>query len=458
VQKTAVLNVVGLTPSLIGEHTPRLREFVQRSRLASMKPPLPAVTSTVQATLLTGRSPQQHGVVANGWYDRDDAEVRLWRRSHRQIQGDKIWDAGKRRDATFTCANLFFMHAMFSSADYTLAARPSYPADGRKLPDCYGKPNDLRHEVQAELGTFPLFRFWGPATSIESSSWIARAAMCVDLKYSPTLSLVYLPHLDYVLQREGPSGPGVAKDLREIDAVVGELIDYFEGRGNARVIVLSEYGISAVSRPVHLNRVLREAGLIAIRDEERREILEPGDSAAFAVADHQVAHVYVNDPRRLDEVRRLVANTPGVAQVLSRDEASSIGLNHPRSGELIALSGPDAWFTYYYWLDDRRMPDFARTVDIHRKPGYDPAELFIDPSIAAPKLKLASILARKKLGFRTLMNVIPPHGDLVRGSHGLPPASREEAPVFVTGQKDLCAADDFDAAAARDLILRHVFE
>jgi predicted AlkP superfamily pyrophosphatase or phosphodiesterase len=452
--KTVVLNVVGLTRSLIGEHTPRLAMLSERSNVAAIGSVLPAVTTTVQSTYLTGTLPREHGIVGNGWYFRDECEVKFWRQSNHLVQRPKVWDAAKRIDPSFTCANLFWWYAMYSTADYTVTPRPMYPADGRKLPDVWTTPPELRDELQERLGQFPLFKFWGPATSIESSRWIADAALEVDRRFNPTLTLVYLPHLDYVLQRVGPDVAKAARDLAEIDGVVGDLLDHYEQTG-ARVIVLSEYGMARVSKPVHLNRVLRENGLLAVREELGRELLDAGASIAFAVADHQVAHVYVNDPGRLDEVRALVEATPGVERVLGEYTKAEAGLDHARSGELVAIAAPNAWFTYYYWLDGARAPDFASTVDIHRKPGYDPAELFIDPTLPAAKLKIAATLLRKKLGFRTLLRVIPTDATLVHGSHGRAPASDDEAPLLLTSR----ALEDRPRVAATDvyhLILKHL--
>ena len=453
--KTVVLNVVGLTRSLISrENTPRLHALAERGNAAAIGSVIPAVTTTVQATYLTGTLPSEHGIVGNGWYFRDECEVKFWRQSNKLVQRPSVWDAAKRIDPSFTSANMFWWYNMYTTADISVTPRPMYPADGRKLPDVYSNPRALRDELQKELGQFPLFKFWGPATSIESSRWIADASIRVDRKFNPTLALIYLPHLDYELQRVGPELSKIGKDLREIDAVVGSLLDHFEER-KARVIVLSEYGIAHVNKPVHLNRVLRENGLIAVREELGHELLDAGASAAFAVADHQVAHVYVNEPSRLDEVRRLLEATPGVERVLGDVGKHEIGLDHPRSGELIAIAAPNAWFTYYYWLDDDRAPDFATTVDIHRKPGYDPAELFIDPTLPAPKLKIAAMLVRKKLGFRTMLKVIPTDATLVRGSHGRAAMTDAEAPVLLT-DRTLEGRSHVPATDVHSLILRHL--
>ncbi len=454
-RKTVVINAVGLTPGLLGPSTPRLRAFAERGALATVSPVLPAVTCSVQMTYLTGRYPDEHGIVGNGWYFRDECEVRFWRQSNKLVGHPKVWEVARSLDPSFTCANLFWWYNMYSSADYSVTPRPMYPADGRKIPDVYTQPDGLRTELQSELGRFPLFSFWGPNTSIRATRWIAEAAKWIDRHHDPTLALVYLPHLDYCLQRHGPDLRKVAGDLEELDAICGDLIDYYESRGT-QVIILSEYGITRVSEPVHINRVLREHGLLSVREELGRELLDAGASTAFAVADHQVAHVYLNDPARLPEVRALLEATDGVERVLDDEGKREHHLDHPRSGDLVAVAEPHAWFTYYYWLDDDRAPDFARTVDIHRKPGYDPVELFLDPEIKRPKLKVAATLLKKYLGFRYLMDVIPLDASLVQGSHGTAPSSPDEAPLFITREARLLDGKQLDATDVFSLILRHL--
>jgi predicted AlkP superfamily pyrophosphatase or phosphodiesterase len=454
-RKTVVINVVGLTPGLLGEHTPYLAGWIGRGTMASVRPALPAVTCTAQATYLTGKYPNQHGIVANGWYFRDEGEVKFWRQSNRLVQAPKIWQIARELDPTFTCANLFWWYNMYSSVDYAVTPRPMYPADGRKIPDIYTQPAELRPELNSRLGTFPLFDFWGPRTSIRSSRWIADAAKMIDRKHDPTLTLIYLPHLDYNLQRVGPKSPAIHPDLREIDAVCQDLISYYEGR-ETQVIVLSEYCITEVTKPIHINRILRSHGLVAVREELGLELLDVGASAAFAVADHQVAHIYVNDPTKMKQVRGILEEIPSVEYLLDSAGKEAQHLNHPRSGDFIAVSEPDAWFTYYYWLDDARAPDFARTVDIHRKPGYDPAELFIDPSLRLPKLKVGLTLLKKLLGFRYLMDVIPLDASLVQGSHGAVNGSPDDSPLFATAQAGLLDAPSIDAASVCDLIQRHL--
>lgn len=452
--RTAVINVVGLTPGLLGPHTPQLNAL--KDAMAPIEPVVPAVTCTAQTTYLTGQLPQEHGIVANGWYFRDLDQIWLWRQSNRLVQTPRIWDLARARNPAFTCANTFWWYAMATHADVTLTPRPLYLANGLKLPDFYCQPADLRESLREQIGQFPLFDFWGPATSIRSSAWIAQAARAVEERFAPTLQLVYLPHLDYCLQRLGPRGD-VASDLAAIDAVCGELIAFLRNRG-VRIVVLSEYGITEVSRPVHINRVLREAGLLAIKRDLGRDYLDTGASRAFAVADHQIAHVYVSEQADIGRVKALCADIPGVGAVLDEAGQRELGLAHERSGEIVLLAEHDSWFTYYFWLDDACAPDYARCVDIHNKPGYDPVELFLDPALRFPKLAVGAKLARKLLGFRYTMDVIPLDATLVRGSHGLSSRTTQDMPLLMTSEPHLLQRERLSATQVCGVLLDHVFE
>ena len=454
-KKTVVINVVGLSNRHIGEHTPRIAAFQKKGQNRVIKPVLPAVTCTAQSTYLTGKSPQEHGIVANGWYFKDECEVKFWRQSNKLVEASKIWDELKAMDPNFSCANLFWWYNMYSKADYSVTPRPNYIADGRKIPDCYSFPAGLRDELQAQFGDFPLFKFWGPRTSIESSQWIADAAIHTDKKYNPTLSLVYLPHMDYNLQRYGVEDARVHKDLQEIDAVVGQLLDHFEG---SRIILLSEYGITPVSQPVHLNRELRKANLLGIRVERGLELLDPGASKAFAVADHQWAHIYLNDEGCREQVRDILQNTPGVQKIWEGEQRNEVGMNHARSGDFVVMADQDSWFTYYFWEDDRKAPDYARMVDIHKKPGYDPVEMFTDPNDPLVTAKVIKKLIAKKLGFRTVMNVIPLKAELVGGSHGRMPEDEKDFPVFLSNMPEVDTPKQIEATQVYDLIKQHVIK
>ncbi len=485
--RLAVINVVGLTTALIGEHTPRIAEFRRRGALAHIAPAFPAVTCTAQSNYLTGKTPSEHGIVGNGWFNRELAEVQFWKQSNHLVQSPKIWDALRLtpRASRLAIANCFWWFNMYSSVDYAITPRPIYKADGGKIFDVYSWPYSIREEIKKDLGEFPFFGFWGPAAGLDSpqgtadcaTRWIAESAKWIENKFSPALNLIYLPHLDYNLQRHGvrslnPSivesanastiqpfnastNPAIVPDLQTIDAIVGDLIDFFGKRG-VQVVLLSEYGLTNVDTPVHLNRIFRERGWLTVKDELGLEILDAGASRVFAVADHQVAHIYLNDPSLKNSVRDVLEKTPGVGEILGLAEKTAAGIDHLRAGDLMAVARENAWFTYYYWLDDARAPDFARTVDIHRKPGYDPVELFLDPKIPLPKLKIAWRLLQKKLGFRMLMDVVPLDASLVKGSHGRRPAEKKDWPVFITSQPELLRAEQVESTDVYQILQSHL--
>ncbi len=433
--KLVVIDVVGLTPRLLGEDTPNLSRLASDGFRAELGGVLPAVTCTAQSTMLTGGLPRDHGIVGNGWYFRDLSEVWLWRQSNRLVGGEKVWERARRRRPGFTCAKVFWWFNMYSTADFSVTPRPVYAADGRKIPAIYTEPPELRERIESAIGPFPFFEFWGPRAGLPSSEWIARCAREVISLHDPDLTLVYLPHLDYDFQRFGPSHERSRAALRAIDRVAGELIDFARERG-CRVLVVSEYGIGEVERSVSINRVLREEGLLRVRDTVAGETLDAGASRAFAVADHQVAHVYVRDPDDVTAVARLLESTPGVDRVLDEEAKRAVGLDHPRSGELVAVSAPRTWFDYYYWLDDARAPDFARTVDIHRKPGYDPVELFLDPAQPMIRARILGKLFARRLGLRTLLDVVPLDPSLVRGSHGRRESDPLDGPLLIASERE----------------------
>jgi predicted AlkP superfamily pyrophosphatase or phosphodiesterase len=450
-----VLDVVGLTHAMLGPLTPNIGRLANDGFARPLGTVLPAVTCTAQSTLLTGLLPRAHGIVANGWYFRDLAEVGFWKQSNALVHGERIYQAAKKRDSRHTTAKMFWWYNMYADVDWSMTPRPSYPADGRKVFDSYSQPPELRDSLQAKLGVFPLPKFWGPAADIASTTWIVDATIEVLRAHRPSLTLAYLPHLDYNLQRLGPDDPRIGDDIRQVDAQAGRLIDAARAAG-AEVIVLSEYAITAVDQPVHINRVLREAGYLTVRREPLGwETLDCGASRAFAVADHQIAHVYVRRAEDVPRVAELLRHVDGIEQVLDRTEQRDYGLDHERSGELVGVAAPRAWFTYYFWLDDALAPDYARTIDIHRKPGYDPVELFLDPKLAFPKLRIAARLAQKALGFRYYMDVIGLDASIVKGSHGRLPAGGREAtdgPVFISSSRAI-ERDNIPMTAVKQLML-----
>lgn len=455
-KKTVVIDIVALSSRVIGKHTPFLKDWIDKGKISPIKPVLPAVTCSAQSVYLTGKSPAENGIVGNGWYFRDECEVKFWRQSNQLVQSEKIWDKAKKINPDFTVSNMFWWYNMYSNADYQVTPRPLYPADGRKLPDCHSHPMELRDRLQKELGQFPLFSFWGPNANISSTKWIAEASKKVDEWHNPTLTLIYLPHLDYNLQRCGIDFSKIGKDLEAIDEVCKDLVTYYENQG-AHVILLSEYGITSVSKPIHINRVLRKKGYIAVKDELGLETLDAGTCKAFAVSDHQVSHVYVKDHQDIPRVKKLLESIPGIEMVLDEGGKKEHKLSHERAGELVAIADKDSWFTYYYWLDDAKAPDYARCVDIHRKPGYDPVEMFANPDIKLLKATIGLKVLKKKLGFRYLMDVIPLDASLVKGSHGRIPEDTLDYPIFVS-QKNLGDQKDIiPSTEVMGLILEGIF-
>lgn len=460
--RVAVLNIVGLSPSVFARRKcPKLQAFAQRAGgIRTLTTDLPAVTCSTQSSMLTGKRPGEHGIVGNGWFDRSLQEAQFWKQSNHLVEAPKVWDTLRARARAAgrpmpTIANSFWWFNMHSSVDVAVTPRPQYRADGRKVPDCWTHPPELRDELQQELGAFPLFHFWGPMSDIRSTDWIARAAMKVEDRCQPALQLVYLPHLDYCLQKFGPEDARIDPEIREIDRVFGALLEFFEKRG-VQVAVLSEYGIAPVDHAVMPNRVLREAGFLSLRVEDGREYLDPGASAAFAVCDHQVAHVYVRRAEDTDAVRAVLEHLPGVERVLDAQAQRAAGIHHARSGDLLAVAAPRAWFAYPWWNDDARAPDYARTVDIHRKPGYDPLELFLDPAIKAPQAYVARQLLLRKLGMRALLETVPLDTSLVRGSHGRNEDGTPYAPVLIADGLDHLDAGPMHVTQVHDAIVHLV--
>jgi predicted AlkP superfamily pyrophosphatase or phosphodiesterase len=451
--KLLVLDVVGLRPKDL-PLAPRIRAVAEGGNgfAAPLRPTFPAVTCTVQASFLTGTTARDHGIVGNGWYFRDLAQVMFWKQANALIQKETVYAAARRTDPAFRCAKMFWWFNMYAPVASSVTPRPEYWADGRKEPDIYGAPPELPLALKEKLGAFPLFNFWGPMADIRSTRWIADASVDVIEREDPELALVYLPHLDYDHQRFGPDDPRSREQVAAVDAEAGKVIDAARARG-AEVIVLSEYGIEDVDRPVFLNRLLHERGLLRVQETGHGQLLDAGASRAFAVCDHQAAHVYVREPEDVPAVRKLLAAEAGVARVLDRSEQAELGIDHERSGELVCVAEKGCWFAYHYWLDEARRPDFAPTVDIHRKPGYDPTELFFDPKLRWPKLRAARRVLQKKLGFRYLVDVIGTDPSIVRGSHGRLYEDDEAGAVIVSSIPRIPGLGDVvDATQVRALI------
>lgn len=405
-----LLSIPGLRSGDLA-HMPRLAALGQKGATLGIVPSFPGVTCTVQAALTTGVGVDKHRVIANGFYWRDKGEVEMWTAWNEVIQAPQIWDTLHQHDPAITSAVWFPLHSKGAKSDYICTPAPIHNPDGSESLWCYTKPTELYGELRDALGHFPLMNFWGPMANIKSTAWIVDSAVVAAKKFKPRFSYIYLPHLDYAAQKFGPNSPQATAALGELDAVIGKLIDGYEAAGLSDVlwVAASEYVITEVSGVGYPNRVLREAGLLGLKDDDGRELLVPAESKAFAMVDHQLAHVFVKDPADVPRVVELFRKDSSVSEVVAGADRGKYGLDQPLSGEVVLVAKPDQWFAYYWWTDDAKAPKFARTVDIHRKPGYDPVELFIDMPTKS----------------------IPLNAALVRGSHGFPATGSDRHGVAI---------------------------
>lgn len=375
--RVIVLDVIGLQPDhLASGRAPNLAALLDGRPTASLQPPFPATTVPVQTTLATGLAPSTHGDVANGEYDRERDEVALWERDSEDRH--RLWEAAS-EDAGLTTGVLFFQHLIGTTADIAVTPSPIEDEDNNLLEmNCWTNPDGFYDELQEEYGHFPLHNYWGPSANEQSSEWILTAARESIERYDPDLLWVYVPHLDYDAQRHGPDSGETLEAVEVVDGLLGEFLDWLrtdDRWGETAVNVVSEYGFHPVDTPVFPNRALREAGLLSVQDDgEGGEEVDLADSRAFAMVDHQVAHVYTDAP---DEARRALEPLTGIETVLHGEGKAEYDLDHPNAGELVLIAASDAWFQYYWWHDHDDAPHYATDMDIHAKPGYDPCELFL---------------------------------------------------------------------------------
>ena len=435
---TILLSLPGLRRGDL-DHMPRTRQRIEAGDRRPLKPHAPCVTWPVQANVITGKLPRDHGVVANGFYWRDRHEVEMWTAGNEVIEAPQIWDRLHELDPPRRSAVWFPMLSKRCGADYVCMPAPVHHPDGSESLWCYTKPEMLYGDLMESLGHFPLQHFWGPLANIESSQWIARSAAMAFGTLRPDFFFIYLPHLDYAAQKHGPQSDQAMEALRELDEVIGELATSIESAGGPiDWLVVGEYAITEVSHVVYPNRVLRQRGWLEVAaDDQGKELIDLQNTTAWALVDHQFSHVYVreNDASLWRKIADSFASVEGIAEVLVGDERARYALDHPRSGEIVLISDPDSWQAYYWWLDDSRAPDFARTVDIHRKPGYDPVELFFDPATRS----------------------IPLDATLVRGSHGAPADRADQLTEIACSRPGVLAAsqyDDTDVACIVEQLVR----
>jgi len=425
VKRIIVIDIVGLESKHISEQTtPNIFKISQTGETRELQTVFPAVTCTVQSSLLSGSYPEVHGIISNGLYDRQHYSVSFWGQSSNLVQADRIWDVIKMHQNDSKTAVLFWQNTMYSNADFVLTPRPLHMED-KMIMWCYSKPPGSYEKLSDKIGKFDLTWYWGPLVSKRSSEWIEMATEYVLENEKPNFLFTYIPHLDYSFQRNGTSYKDLKDDLRFVDELVGKLVKKVSSLGmleDTQFIIFSEYGFTDVNSDIPLNSIFRENDLVAVREIEGNEYLDLEHSNAFAMVDHQVAHIYVKENYG-NQVTKILEGIKGIDTILDNNLKQQFRINHQRSGDLIAISNKDKWFSYYWWFDQLKAPSFSRRVDIHRKPGYDPVELFFDPSTKS----------------------IPLNGKLVKGSHGRLPIQGQSAnPVFVSNIKNIGSTGDDD--------------
>lgn len=340
-------------------------------------PVFPAVTCTAQASFRTASQPRTHGLVSNGLFFSDLRKVLFWEQSSALVQGGRIWE--KFRAQGGRVGMMFWQQSLGESVDLVLSPAPIHKHSGGMIQDCYCEPRDLYGRLAAKIGRpFNLMNYWGPLASRKSSDWIVEATLALleDRALAPDLLLTYIPHLDYDLQRHGPESPQAKKAL---EVLTGHLVRLRDAAGRLGYdwLFFGDYVIEPVTHgTIFPNRALREAGLFATRTIKGMSYADFFSSRAFAVADHQIAHVYTANAGAREAARAALEKLNGVAAVLDRQQQRALGADHPRGGDLLLVADQGAWFAYPWWSEKREAPDFASHVDIHNKPGYDPCELF----------------------------------------------------------------------------------
>jgi predicted AlkP superfamily pyrophosphatase or phosphodiesterase len=410
-----LLDVVGLEQKHLDSGLlPNISKITENGEVGKLEPTFPAVTCSVQASILSGKYPREHGIISNGLYDRSTFNVSFWEQSSSLVQSQRVWDIVRRKN-TMKTAVLFWQNTMYANSDIVVTPRPIH-LDDKMVMWCYSKPVGYYEELKENLGEFNLASYWGPLASSKSSEWIANAAEYTLESERPNFLFVYIPHVDYSAQRFGKEGVQVLDDLKKADEIVGRLVQKATTLGirdETQFVILSEYTFNDVNGAVPLNLVLRDAGLLSIRTIQEKEYLDFEYSKAFAMVDHQVAHIYIKNGYE-KEARSVLETTSGVDMVLDGNGKKDLAIDHERSGDLIAIAAKDKWFSYFWWYDEGKAPDFAHKVDIHRKPGYDPVELFIDPKTKS----------------------IPLDTSLIKGSHGRPVnLQTEEGLAFYASSK-----------------------
>ncbi|MDR0392429.1 MAG: alkaline phosphatase family protein [Planctomycetaceae bacterium] len=442
---------------------PELQAMTASGGIATLLPSFPAVTCPVQSNMTTGVHADQHGIVANGLYLREtdatgldsrfesklseanlsdninvtgrnfDPDIKqptwpksellpyieMWTSPNSAVESPQIWDVLRGKKNPIKSAVWFALLSKFCLADHVCNFAPIHNPDGSESLWCYTRPYLFYGDLRDKLGHFPVQGYWGPLAGQSASEWIVDSAVVGATQFTPDYFYVYIPRLDYTPQKFGANAPEFSADLADLNKLFAKLRAGFTAALGEEPtwLIAGEYAVTDVNSVVYPNRILREMGLLFIEERNGREYLLPDKSRCFALCDHQFSHVYFNDAdsQLIQQVANKFRNESGIDEVLVGNERAKYNLNHRRSGEVVLISKPDSWQAYYFWNDDSKAPEYASKVDIHRKIGYDPVELFFD---------------------RATMSV-PLNTKLIRGSHGAPVHDNSQKTIVLSNNPEL---------------------
>jgi len=370
-KKLLIIQVAALGADLVQKHG-----GVQGGGYSSVRTVFPAVTCPVQASFRTASLPSVHGMTANGVYIPSLRKVLFWEQAASLVAGPRIWS--NFRSSGGTVGMYFWQQSLGESVDSVLSPAPIHKHSGGMIQSCFCEPRDLYQRIRARVGRdFNLMHYWGPLASFRSTEWIvASLEALLEDSQAPDLVFAYLPHLDYGLQKFGPehekTGPEVLRTLGYVDR-----LERTAAMKNYEVLVFGDYAMEQVTGPaIFPNRALARAGLFRTRTVKGMLYPDFFTSKAFAMVDHQVAHVYAVDDDSAARAREVLSELDGLDRIMDVEAQKERGVAHPNSGALVLEAARGRWFAYPWFHDKSEAPDFASHVDIHNKPGFDPCELF----------------------------------------------------------------------------------
>ncbi|MDC0856261.1 alkaline phosphatase family protein [Candidatus Nitrosopelagicus sp.] len=407
-KKIIVLDIPGLVGSNIDKNETKNIPKIIKNNHSVLNPTFPAVTCSAQSSILTGTYPSEHGIIANGYYDKTYKEIHFWDQPSKLVKKPQIWDILKEKNSKIKTAVLFWQNTLFAKSDTVITPKPIH-LENNFVMWCYSKPENFYEEISEEIGEFDLKWYWGPFASIESSKWIINATKITIKNHNPDLLLTYIPHLDYAGQKYGPESIEFQNSLSEVDELIGNLIDFLQSEKlEYEIIILSEYGFNQVNNSISPNIILNDNLLLQTRNIGGKEYIDFELSKAFAMCDHQIAHIFIK-PGFEETVTKIFEKQP-IGKILNKKMQKELHIDNERSGDIILMSEKNSWFNYHWWTDEKFAPDFTFSVDIHRKPGFDPLELFFD-------------MKTKKISHDT---------SLIHGSHGIIDNEISKLPIIGT--------------------------